>query len=197
MTFPYDRQAVFARAVTRANLMAAMGNVTVTLSSSNTNSYDKQYVKLRQYLDYVRRESLQSPVERRAANETFYLFGDTTADWTQLFSLFRPQTDNFEFALSFGVGGDRSGVQYHLHGPVFAETVAGFKRWALTAPTRDGEAPPAFDPNMHAYDFFQQQLYPPNTFDCTLGPGEVLFIPDLWWHATLNIGETVFVSMFA
>ena len=32
--------------------------------------------------------------------------------------------------------------------------------------------------------------------DCTLTPGEVLFVPDQWWHSTLNIGQTVFISTF-
>jgi hypothetical protein len=54
----------------------------------------------------------------------------------------------------------------------------------------------------------------PTLFDCTLREGEILFIPgifwvylarfwwliwllvDNWYHATLNIGETVFVSVF-
>jgi hypothetical protein len=32
--------------------------------------------------------------------------------------------------------------------------------------------------------------------DCTLGPGEILWLGHDWWHATLNIGDTVFVSTF-
>ena len=31
-------------------------------------------------------------------------------------------------------------------------------------------------------------------YECTIGPGEVLFFPDHWWHATINIGETVGLS---
>lgn len=33
-------------------------------------------------------------------------------------------------------------------------------------------------------------------FECVVNPGETLYIPDWWWHATLNIGETVFISTF-
>eukprot|EP00758_Cryptobia_borreli_P004821 Tbor_TRINITY_DN4598_c0_g2::TRINITY_DN4598_c0_g2_i2::g.15763::m.15763 len=33
-------------------------------------------------------------------------------------------------------------------------------------------------------------------FDCTLGVGELLYIPTRWHHATLNIGESVFMSTF-
>ena len=32
--------------------------------------------------------------------------------------------------------------------------------------------------------------------ECTLEPGIILWIPDRWWHSTLNIGETVFISAF-
>ena len=33
-------------------------------------------------------------------------------------------------------------------------------------------------------------------YDCTLGPGEILWLGHEWWHATLNIGDTVFLSTF-
>jgi hypothetical protein len=29
-----------------------------------------------------------------------------------------------------------------------------------------------------------------------LGPGEIIYIPNNWWHATLNLGESVFISCF-
>ena len=32
--------------------------------------------------------------------------------------------------------------------------------------------------------------------ECTLRPGEALFFPDKWWHATLNIDTAVFISTF-
>ena len=34
-------------------------------------------------------------------------------------------------------------------------------------------------------------------YDCTIGPGEVLFFPSQWMHATLNLDAyTYFVSVF-
>lgn len=32
--------------------------------------------------------------------------------------------------------------------------------------------------------------------DCVLRPGEALYFPSHWWHATINVGETVFMSSF-
>lgn len=39
------------------------------------------------------------------------------------------------------------------------------------------------------------QHHPPA--ECTLSPGELLYFPDHWWHATINLDVyTVFVSTF-
>ena len=37
-------------------------------------------------------------------------------------------------ALSFGLAGPGTGVPFHFHGPGFAETIYGRKRWFLTPP---------------------------------------------------------------
>ena len=29
--------------------------------------------------------------------------------------------------------------------------------------------------------------------DCTLLPGDLLYFPNGWWHATINVGTTVFM----
>ena len=31
---------------------------------------------------------------------------------------------------------------------------------------------------------------------CDIRPGEVLYFPSMWWHAVVNLGETVFMSSF-
>ena len=31
---------------------------------------------------------------------------------------------------------------------------------------------------------------------CTLRPGEALYFPSGWWHTTLNLDQSVFVSAF-
>ncbi len=32
--------------------------------------------------------------------------------------------------------------------------------------------------------------------ECVCLPGDILYIPTAWWHSTLNVGETVFLSAF-
>ncbi len=34
-------------------------------------------------------------------------------------------------------------------------------------------------------------------YECTLSPGDVIYFPDMWWHATINVdSNTAFVSTF-
>lgn len=33
-------------------------------------------------------------------------------------------------------------------------------------------------------------------FECTVGEGEAVYFPDGWWHATLNLDQSVFMSSF-
>lgn len=81
---------------------------------------------------------------------------------------------------------------------VFAEVLYGLKRWFITAP----EYKPQFHPNETSYVWLHKHYqpllvsHPEQLYECVLRPGEVLFIGHSWWHATLNIGDTVFISTF-
>lgn len=133
-------------------------------------------------------------------NETFYHFGDNDRErWDPLFSLYQLppyQLPNKEPVLSFGLAGPGTGVPFHIHGPTFAETIFGRKRWFLYPP----EAEPQFHPDVttlhwvsHTYPNLKEEDKP---FECTLSPGEVIYFPDRWWHATLNLDSAVFMSTF-
>ena len=63
--------------------------------------------------------------------------------------------------------------------------------------------PPGHHPDVSTFTWVSEVLptLPPSrrpAHDCVLGPGELLYFPPNWWHATLNLGEhTVFMSSFA
>lgn len=64
----------------------------------------------------------------------------------------------------------------------------------------DRDLPP-FDPNgisLKWYlEIFSKELSEQQKgFHCTLKYNEVIYIPSMWYHATLNVGETVFMSVF-
>ncbi|XP_015992186.2 jmjC domain-containing protein 8 isoform X4 [Rousettus aegyptiacus] len=92
--------------------------------------------------------------------------------------------------------GAGSGVPFHWHGPGFSEVIYGRKRWFLYPP----EKTPEFHPNKTTLSWLQN-IYPALTpsarpLECTIQAGEVLYFPDRWWHATLNLDTSVFISTF-
>ena len=149
-----------------------------------------------------------------SADSLYYAFGDHHRPelWGFLDAYVRPPwLDATRIgSLSFGLGAHGSGVPFHTHGPVFAEVMYGAKRWFISAP---GKAP-EFDPNTTTVAWLRErerraaagdvgevsaesrEEEEVEILECTLAYGDVLYLPDAWWHATLNIGQTVFISTF-
>jgi len=178
----------------RRRLLADYGHTLVTLSAANTHSYEKRQVT---FADYCRRhlgpQRLTTP-----ANETFYMFGDHDyVEWADLLAEYTPPPytlPKHSPALSFGVAGPGTGVPFHFHGPGWAESIHGRKRWFLSPPHHR----PEFHPNKTTLQWFLQD-YPKEKValhECTVHPGEAIYFPDGWWHATLNIDTAVFISTF-
>ncbi|XP_060116614.1 jmjC domain-containing protein 8 isoform X3 [Heteronotia binoei] len=92
--------------------------------------------------------------------------------------------------------GSGSGVPFHWHGPGYSEVIFGRKRWFLYPP----EKTPEFHPNKTTLSWLLDTYpyLPPweRPIECTIHPGEVLYFPDRWWHATLNLDTSVFISTF-
>lgn len=70
------------------------------------------------------------------------------------------------------------------------------QRWFLYPP----EETPEFHPNKTTLAWLQD-TYPAlalseRPLECTIQAGEVLYFPDRWWHATLNLDTSVFISTF-
>eukprot|EP00040_Diaphanoeca_grandis_P008043 m.43575 g.43575 ORF g.43575 m.43575 type:complete len:332 (-) comp19411_c0_seq1:349-1344(-) len=192
-----SNQHEFARICQRHNLLQRYAKETVVLSSANTHSYDKRKVEFKKYVE----ESVSAPISMdNKAGETWYMFGDNKYDsWTNFTEHYHRPPFNYdrEPFFSFGVAASGSGVPFHTHGAVFAEVVHGRKRWFVTPPNQK----PHFDTETTSL-IWTKRVYPhldpqhPPIYDCTLGPGEVIYLGSGVWHSTLNIGETVFISTF-
>jgi hypothetical protein len=110
--------------------------------------------------------------------------------------------------MRLGVGGSGSGAPFHDHDVLALNVVfAGRKRWLVTRPCR---------PNCRIPSVGSAALYHPkallnsdqlpsaalrvlgaggDTWDCTQHPGEVVFVPEMFLHATINLDESVAVAV--
>jgi len=186
----------FRKACEKENLLQDWGHATVTLSSANTHSYGTKDVPLKQYIHHmVGPQNLET-----LANETYYFFGyNDMEEWKDFFDLYKIPPyglPGHTHALSFGLAGPGSGVPFHFHGPGFAETLHGRKRWFLTP----HHVQPEFNPNKTTLKWYFEDYHEIakkiNIYECTVSPGEIIYFPDRWWHATLNLDTSVFISTF-
>ncbi|NXH87931.1 JMJD8 protein, partial [Edolisoma coerulescens] len=153
-------------------------------------------VPFREYVEHLLKP--QDPA--RLGSDTLYFFGDNNfTEWGPLFQHYVPppfRIPGTNPAYSFGIAGSGSGVPFHWHGPGFSEVIFGRKRWFLYPPDKT----PHFHPNETTLAWLQHTYptLPPaqRPLECTLRPGEVLYFPDRWWHATLNLDTSVFISTF-
>uniref|UniRef100_A0A674HDT4 Jumonji domain containing 8 n=2 Tax=Passeriformes TaxID=9126 RepID=A0A674HDT4_TAEGU len=216
--------SAFRALCTREKLLAAFGPFPVRLSTANTYSYRKGErgavpgcggpappfppplprspsvpavdVPFQEYVEQLLKP--QDPA--RLGSDTLYFFGDNNfTEWGPLFQHYVPppfRIPGTSPAYSFGIAGSGSGVPFHWHGPGFSEVIFGRKRWFLYPPDQT----PHFHPNETTLAWLQHTYptLPPaqRPLECTLRPGEVLYFPDRWWHATLNLDTSVFISTF-
>ncbi|XP_034395553.1 jmjC domain-containing protein 8 isoform X2 [Cyclopterus lumpus] len=186
----------FRSSCSRSRLLQEYGGKNVRLSTANTHSYRKVDVPLQEYVDvWLRPQSADV-----LGSDILYFFGDNNVtEWQLLLQQYAsppyvlPRTSG---ALSFGIAGPGSGVPFHWHGPGFSEVIYGRKRWFLYPPDQE----PHFHPNRTTLSWVTE-TYPqlPEAEapqECTISPGEVLYFPDRWWHATLNLETSVFISTF-
>ncbi|XP_070617049.1 jmjC domain-containing protein 8 isoform X2 [Erythrolamprus reginae] len=186
----------FQAQCTKDQLLARFGEHLVRLSTANTYSYYKVDLSFQDYVaHWLEPQDLTS-----LGSETLYFFGNNNfTEWGSLFKKYNPppfRIPGTTGAYSFGIGGSGSGVPFHWHGPGFSEVIFGRKHWFLYPP----EKTPAFHPNRTTLSWFLD-TYPSllpweKPVECTIHPGEVLYFPDRWWHATLNLDTSVFISTF-
>jgi len=195
-----DRNKIFRRLTSSEGIVASFPpNFNITLSSSNSFSEHRRSIPLVQYLEEIQKTET---VPDALSNETWYFFGENhSKEWKDLLQNYKLppcQTCNNELvALSFGIGNRGSGVQWHVHGPGFAEALWGRKHWILYPENQKPEFHPDYTSRHwmeYTYKTLDQKSLP---FECTLEPGDIIYFPTEWWHATINLDPyTSFVSTF-
>jgi hypothetical protein len=89
-------------------------------------------------------------------------------------------------------GGPNTGIPFHFHKDGYQELIFGRKLWSLYPPTTVAPGH-----NMHATHGEWMTAVMPNLTDsqqpvsCILHPGEVIYVPEGWNHAVLNLEDTL------
>lgn len=178
--------------VGKAGMIRHWGDREVVVTNKLPNFHDR---KTKTFADYVA-DDMQANQVGQNASDSWYLCGDNYWDGL-LGSYERPNIlGGKDGAVTFGIGGSGSGVPLHKHGAAFSETAFGVKRWFLAPPSSNVR----FQPGESTFDWFRARVaegsFPEDVQTCSQKPGEVLYTPAGWWHATLNVGDTVFFLDF-
>ena len=89
------------------------------------------------------------------------------------------------------IGGAGRSIPFHHHDSTMLATIRGSKRWFLAAPNatpsemdRELMAPPS-SWSTQQYNFH---------YTCDISRGEALYVPFGWWHATINLEDSIAVG---
>eukprot|EP00662_Eupelagonemidae_sp_cell21_P031959 gene31959-20081_t len=95
------------------------------------------------------------------------------------------------------IGGSGAGVQFHKHSSTWSVQVFGRKRFLLYAA---GDMPPRHYPpvrmsvSLWLKTFYHELPRARQPLSCVCEPGDLIYVPESWYHATLSIGEGVGIS---
>lgn len=189
----HDKLKEFQTSTTRERLGASPLRVKMSTSVSYTGRVHKEVA----VAEYVADDSPASEL----GNETYYLFGNHQGpEWEGFLGQY-PRLESSELfsclyleeglsSLSFGCARKGTGVPFHFHGDGFLQVLVGSKTWFLAPPDVSDEAI-GFDPNITTREWFLN-AYPSRAemlSKCTLLPGDIIYFPPMWKHATYNTDE--------
>lgn len=102
----------------------------------------------------------------------------------------------YDSVTTLAIGGTGSGINYHFHKDGWNEVIFGRKRWFfypynISIPYGYNSAQTVSKWYKQNYHRIEQHEKP---FECTQYPGEIMYVPEGWYHATINIGQTIAIA---
>ena len=97
--------------------------------------------------------------------------------------MFQPMK-TFQIGMGHGRG---IGVAPEHHPPAWFAVVAGRKRWVLTPGEQGKEDEPPITLTGKVNGECEPSNLPSNALVCDQGPGDIMWVPDQWWHETCGL----------
>ena len=101
----------------------------------------------------------------------------------------------------FAIGKTGSGIGLHAHQDAWNQVLFGAKRWALYPGSPGGVPPEAGYNPTEPHLTWMKKVYPKvkddpelQPLECVQREGDVLYVPEGWYHATVNLGDTAAIS---
>ena len=102
--------------------------------------------------------------------------------------------------ITIALGGDKQGIPFHWHGDAYSVQLHGAKLWVIFAP---GQMPSSgfllsetleqwLEGRQHQR--VDENLAIPSAYQCVQKPGELLYVPEGFYHATSCIGDAVAIT---
>lgn len=203
---PTQLNEKFRALTTRASMLGTYGELPVELSTANTfTGRDWEKRTLAEYL-----ASMAAQRDDLAGNNSWYLFGNTYgAGWKSLLAEYGEpalaalgtglafDVNNGATSVSFGLAGFETGVPFHRHADGWSEVIHGAKRWFLFPPGHEVGHDPNATTQQWVHAHYAAEAVAGTLRECVIRPGDALYFPPDWPHATLNLGEyNAFASTF-
>jgi len=96
-----------------------------------------------------------------------------------------PHDPKLPIMMELGIGGPRTGAQFHFHGAAWNALAYGRKAWAVN-PKSVG-----VNSRESALSFLEREGKTMEYTKCIQGGGDVIVIPDQWSHLTMNLQTSV------
>jgi len=181
------------------NLPVALG----TLHSLTVYGAGKIDIPLEEYLKQLRNET-------SIIKDKYYLFDrssffQTAADMLTeykkhpIFDL--NNNPAYETATTLALGPTKSGINFHFHKDGWNEVLFGRKRWFFYPPSIT--PPNGYNSHEPVYKWYDENYATlvanksdahRHPIECFQYPGEIMYVPEGWFHSTINIGETIAVA---
>ena len=158
---------------------------------------------LKQYLRYVHR--IQK--NKKSEETRMFLFDysvwnvmkqhDDTPIKLSSIPLFNVSADRMDYNIAFTtIAMNETGAAFHQHSEGWLFLISGQKRWFLYPPniTPPGGFWPGFSSNDWYNTVYPQLSDAQKPMECVQTEGQIIYIPEFWWHSELNIGLDIVIG---